>query len=57
MRTKNIKRLWPVPMTLTVVALAAFLAFGLLTTSGLQPVAAVDADDCDGIASGQRCRR
>ena len=51
MRTKNIKRLWPVPMTLTVVALAAFLAFGLLTTSGLQPVAAVDADDCDGIAS------
>ena len=52
MRTKNIKRLWPVPMTLAVVALAAFLAFGLLATSGLQPVAAVDADDCDGIASG-----
>ena len=51
MRTKNIKRLWPVPMTLAVVALAAFLAFGLLATSGLQPVAAVDADDCDGIAS------
>ena len=44
MRTKNIKRHWPVPMTLAVVALAAFLAFGLLATSGLQPAAADTGD-------------
>ena len=30
MRTKNAKRLWPVPATLAVVAVAAFLAFGLM---------------------------
>ena len=29
MRTKNAKRLWPVPVTLGVMALAALLAFGL----------------------------
>ena len=44
MRTKNAKRLWPVPATLTVVALAAFLAFGLMATTGAQPAAAQDAD-------------
>ena len=40
MRTKNAKRLWPVPTTLTVMALAAFLAFGLMATTGAQPAAA-----------------
>ena len=44
MRTKNAKRLWPVPATLTVVAVAAFLAFGLMATTGTQPAAAQDAD-------------
>ena len=42
MRTKNAKRLWPVPATLAVVALAAFLAFGLMATTGAQPAAAQD---------------
>ena len=42
MRTKNAKRLWPVPATLAFVALAALLAFGLLTTTGTQPAAAHD---------------
>ena len=46
MRTKNAKRLWPVPATLTVVALAAFLAFGLMATTGAQPAAAQDDPDC-----------
>ena len=44
MRTKNVKRLWPVPATLAVVA--AFLAFGLLATTGAQPAAAQDDPDC-----------
>ena len=34
MRTKNAKRLWPVPVTLGVMALAALLAFGLMATTG-----------------------
>ena len=46
MRTKNAKRLWPVPATLAVMALAAFLAFGLLATTGAQPAAAQDDPDC-----------
>ena len=46
MRTKNAKRLWPVPATLAVVALAAFLAFGLMATTGAQPVAAQQDDPC-----------
>ena len=46
MRTKNAKRLWPVPATLTVVALAAFLAFGLMATTDAQPAAAQDDPDC-----------
>ena len=46
MRTKNAKRLWPVPATLAVVALAAFLAFGLLATNGAQPAVAQDGADC-----------
>ena len=45
MRTKNAKRLWPVPATLTVVAVAAFLAFGLMATNGNQPAQA-QADPC-----------
>ena len=45
MKTKNIKRLWPVPMTLAVVALAAFLAFGLLATNGTQTAEAQSALD------------
>ena len=44
MRTKNAKRLWPVPATLAVVAVAALLAFGLIATNGAQPAAAQDAD-------------
>ena len=44
MRTKNAKRLWPVPATLAVVALAAFLAFGLMATTGAQPAAAQSAE-------------
>ena len=40
MRTKNAKRLWPVPATLAVMAVAAFLAFGLMATTGAQPAAA-----------------
>ena len=44
MRTKNAKRLWPVPATLAVMALAALLAFGLMVTNGPQPVAAQSAD-------------
>ena len=47
MRTKNAKRLWPMPATLTVVALAAFLAFGLMAITGAQPAAAQDAADCE----------
>ena len=46
MRTKNAKRLWPVPATLAVVALAAFLAFGLMATPGVQMAAAQDDADC-----------
>ena len=44
MRTKNAKRLWPVPGTLGVMALATLLVFGLLVTTGAQPAAAQDAD-------------
>ena len=46
MRTKNAKRLWPVPATLAVMALAAFLAFGLMATNGAQPAEA-QSDDAD----------
>ena len=46
MKTKNAKRLWPVPATLAVVALAAFLAFGLMVTTGAQPAAAQQEDPC-----------
>ena len=45
MRTKNAKRLWPVPVTLGVMALAALLAFGLMATTGAQPAAAQE-DPC-----------
>ena len=45
MRTKNAKRLWPVPATLAVVAVAALLAFGLMATTGTQPAAAQE-DPC-----------
>ena len=44
MRTKNAKRLWPVPVTLAVVALAAFLAFGLLANAGVQTASAQGFD-------------
>ena len=47
MRTKNAKRLWPVPATLGVVALAALLAFGLMATTGAQPAAAQSDPDCE----------
>ena len=47
MRTKNAKRLWPVPATLAVVALAALLAFGLMATTGAQPAAAQEGADCE----------
>ena len=46
MRTKNAKRLWLVPATLTVVALAALLALGLMATTGAQPAAAQSDDPC-----------
>ena len=46
MRTKNAKRLWPVPVTLGVMALAALLAFGLLAVPNAQPAAAQDVS-CD----------
>ena len=46
MRTKNAKRLWPVPVTLGIMALAALLAFGLMATPGAQPAAAQDDPDC-----------
>ena len=46
MRTKNAKRLWPVPVTLGVMALAALLAFGLMATNGAQPAAAQANPDC-----------
>ena len=46
MRTKNAKRLWPVPATLAVVAVAGLLAFGLMATTGAQPAAAQDGPDC-----------
>ena len=46
MRTKNAKRLWPVPAALAVMAVAAFLAFGLMATNGAQPAAAQDDPDC-----------
>ncbi len=49
MRTKNAKRLWPVPATLGVVALAALLALGLLATYGAQPVAAQDGGACTSV--------
>ena len=40
MRTKNAKRLWPVPVTLGGMALAALLAFGLLAANGAPPAMA-----------------
>ena len=46
MRTKNAKRLWPVPATLAVMAVAALLAFGLVATTGAQPAAAQQKADC-----------
>ena len=54
MRTKNAKRLWPVPVTLGGMALAALLAFGLMATYGVSPAladneaneAATSADHC-----------
>ena len=52
MRTKNAKRLWPVPVTLAVMALAAFLAFGLMATNGAQPAAAQAADCTVTVAAG-----
>ena len=52
MRTKNAKRLWPVPATLAVVALAAFLAFGLMATNGAQPAAAQSDADCTATNAG-----
>ena len=45
MRTKNAKRLWPVPATLAAVAVAAFLAVGLLATTGTQPAVAHDGEE------------
>ena len=47
MRTKNVKRLWPVPATLGLVALAALLAFGLMAANGAQPAAAQGTPDCN----------
>ena len=46
MRTKNAKRLWPVPATLGIIALATLLAFGLMATNGAHPAAAQDSADC-----------
>ena len=47
MRTKNGKRIGPVPIALVAVfALAAFLSVGLLLTTGAQPAAA-QSDDAD----------
>ena len=46
MRTTNAKRLWPVPATLAVMAVAVLLAFGLMATNGGQPAMAQDAADC-----------
>ena len=47
MRTKNGKRIGPVPITLVAVfALAAFLSVGLLLTTSAQPAAA-QSDDAD----------
>ena len=58
MRTKNAKRLWPVPATLAVMAVAAFLAFGLMATTGGQPAAAQDKPcitvNADAAATDQR---
>ena len=58
MRTKNAKRLWPVPATLAVMAMAALLAFGLMATTGNQPAQA-QADPCftveSATASTQLC--
>ena len=51
MRTKNVKRLWPVPVTLGVMALAALLAFGLLAAPGAQPAVAHTGDDSHGTDS------
>ena len=52
MRTKNAKRLWPVPATLAVMAVAAFLAFGLMATTGAQPAAAQQSDPCVTVDQG-----
>ena len=46
MRTKNAKRLWPVPATVAVMAVVAFLAFGLLATNSARPAEAQDDADC-----------
>ena len=55
MRTKNAKRLWPVPATLAVVAVAAFLAFGLMTNTGAQPAAAQDFDESATASTSKKC--
>ena len=55
MRTKNAKRLWPVPATLAVVAVAAFLAFGLMATTGAQPAAAQSFDDNATASTSKKC--
>ena len=54
MRTKNAKRLWPVPATFVIVALAAFLAIGILAVNGNQPVAAQDDPNCEIVVSGKQ---
>ena len=53
MRTKNAKRLWPVPATLAVMAVAALLAFGLMATTGAQPAAAQAKADCTVMLNAQ----
>ena len=45
MRTKNVKRLWSMPATLAVMAVSAFLAFGLMATTGVHLAAAQDDPD------------
>ena len=54
MRTKNAKRLWPVPVTLGVMALAALLAFGLMATYGVSPALADNLAD-EATTSADHC--
>ncbi len=51
MRKRIAKRLWPVPVTLGVMALAALLAFGLMATNGAQPAEA-QSDPCITVTAG-----